>query len=38
MAEVAAKQMYDDGFEARRGPPTASDYPLVAAADREERP
>jgi hypothetical protein len=26
MAEAAANRMYDDGFEARRGPPTASDY------------
>jgi hypothetical protein len=25
MAEAAAGRMYDDGFEARRGPPTAQD-------------
>jgi hypothetical protein len=26
MAEAAVQRMYDDGFEARRGPPTAEDY------------
>ena len=25
-AEAAVQRMYDDGFEARRGPPTAEDY------------
>jgi hypothetical protein len=26
MAEAATQRIYDDGFEARRGPPTASDF------------